>query len=262
MRDEDGFYKALNNDYGVQKDWIKWVESYDQLVPCNCPTNDNCIVCPPGSSYLYGHISYNFPRRKDEDEIDVPNPKSVIEASVPNITSLSSTMLTSYFDMRTFTLDADYGDVATAFSMPVFMLEEATEQMQAIKKIGAEVKEAEKKQLIMGILTIVFMVIPFAGEAAAALGGVAAIARIGLIIGEAGNAALTIADIIDDPASAPIAIAGLLLGAGAAGRPTRRIFKEAADARRGMSAGTLKLFSQSFQRKDGIVQNIVSKCAA
>lgn len=191
----------------------------------------------------------------------MPNPKSVIEASVPNITSLSSTMLTSYFDMRTFTVDADYGDVATALSMPVFMLEEATEQMQAIKKIGAEVKEAEKKQLIMGILTIVFMVIPFAGEAAAALGGVAAIARIGLIIGEAGKA-LTIADIIDDPASAPIAIAGLLLGAGAAGRPTRRIFKEAADARRGMSAGTLKLFSQSFQRKDGIVQNIVSKCAA
>lgn len=237
------------------------MESYDQLVPCNCPTNDNCIVCPPSSSYLYGHISYNFPRRKDEDEIDVPNPKSVIEASVPNITSLSSTMLTSYFDMRTFTVDADYGDVATALSMPVFMLEEATEQMQAIKKIGAEVKEAEKKQLIMGILTIVFMVIPFAGEAAAALGGVAAIARIGLIIGEAGNAALTIADIVDDPASAPIAIAGLLLGAGAAGRPTRRIFNEAADARRGMSAGTLKLFSQSFQRKDGIVQNIVSKCA-
>jgi len=116
----------------------------------------------------------------------------------------------------------------------------------------------------MGILTIIFMVIPFVGKATAALGGAAAaaIARIGLTISEAGNAALTIAGIVDDPSSAPLAIAGLLIRAGAAGLSTRKIFKEAADARRGISASTLKLLSPSFQRKDGIVQNIVRKCAA
>jgi hypothetical protein len=146
--------------------------------------------------------------------------------------------------------------------MPVFMLQDATEQMKTIKKIGAEVEAAEKKQLIMGILTIVFMVIPFAGDAAAALGGAAAIARMALVIGEAGNAALSIADMIDDPSSAPFAIVGLLLGAGAAGRPTRSAFKQAADARRALSADKLMLFSDTFRRKDSIVQNIVKRCAA
>ncbi|EAU33975.1 conserved hypothetical protein [Aspergillus terreus NIH2624] len=261
MRDEDGFYKDLLADYGIQKDWIQWKGSVQKVLPCNCPqVGENCLMCSPGVQY--GEIYYNYPCRKDnDDDIAVPNPKTIIDSSIPNITSLSSVMLSSYFDMRTFTLDADYGDVATSFSMPVFMLQDATEQMKTIKKIGAEVEAAEKKQLIMGILTIVFMVIPFAGDAAAALGGAAAIARMALVIGEAGNAALSIADMIDDPSSAPFAIVGLLLGAGTAGRPTRSAFKQAADARRALSADKLMLFSDTFRRKDSIVQNIVKRCA-
>ncbi|RDW93972.1 uncharacterized protein DSM5745_01294 [Aspergillus mulundensis] len=261
MRDEDGFYKALNNDYGIQEDWLDWKETYEQRQPCTCPDikHPNCQMCRD----RYTEVYYNWPRRKDnDDDIDVPNPKTVVDGAIPNITSLSSTMLSSYFDMRTFSLDADYGDVATSFSMPVFMMQDATEQMKTIKKIGAEVEAAEKKQLIMGILTIVFMVIPFAGEATAAIGGAAAIARMALVVGEAGNAALTIADIVEDPSSAPFAIAGLLLGAGAAGRPTRRVFREAADARRALSAEKLSMFSDAFRHKDTIVQNIVKRCAA
>ncbi|KAK1146884.1 hypothetical protein N8T08_002210 [Aspergillus melleus] len=262
MRDEDGFYKALLADYGIQKDWIQWKETVKVLPPCTCPDpSQHCEIC--NDPNRYAETYYNYPRRKDsDDDIDVPNPKTVIEASIPDVTSLSSTMLSSYFDMRTFTLDADYGDVATSFSMPVFMLQDATEQMKVVRRIGAKVEAAEKKKLIMGILTIVFMIIPFAGEAAAAIGGATAIARMALVVGEAGNAALSIADIIDDPASAPFAIAGLLLGAGAAGRPTRRVFRLAADARRGMSAEKFMAFSTAFRHKDSIVQNIVKRCAA
>lgn len=262
MRDEDGFYKALLADYGIQKDWIQWEKRIERVKPCICPEpGQYCDICH--SPNRYGMVNYNFPRRKDsDDDIDVPNPKTVIEASIPDLASLSTTMLSSYFDMRTFTLDADYGDVATSFSMPVFMLQDATEQMKMIRKIGAKVEAAEKKKFIMGILTIVFMIIPFAGEAAAAIGGAAAIARMALVVGEAGNAALSIADIIEDPSSAPFAIAGLLLGAGAAGRPTRRAFREAAEARRGLSAEKLMAFSDTFRHKDSIVQSIVRKCAA
>ncbi|CAG8898521.1 unnamed protein product [Penicillium egyptiacum] len=261
MRDEDGFYKALSDEYGIQKDWIKWVKSHEILQPCTCPIpGDPCLMCSPGM--LSGELYYNYPRRKDDDDIDVPNPKKVVDAAIPNITSLSTTMLSTYFEMRTFTLDADYGDVATSFSMPVFMMQDATESMKTIKKIGAEAEEKQKNKLIMMILTIVFAVIPFAGEAAAAIGGVAAIARVALVIGEAGNAALTVADIVNDPASAPFAIAGLLVGAGAAGRPSRKMFSEAAGARKALSADKLKLFSESFQHKDRIVQKIVKKCLA
>lgn len=262
MRDEDGFYKALLADYGIQKDWIQWKESVYLPQPCGCPFNDpNCQKCQAGQ--LWEELYFNYPQRKDsDDDIDVPNPKTVIESSIPDIKSLSTPMLSTYFDMRTFTLDADYGDVATSFSIPVLMLQDATEQMKVVREIGEKVEATEKRNLIMGILTIVFMVIPFAGEAAAAVSSVTAIARMALVIGEAGNAALSIAEIVEDPLSAPFAIAGLLVGAGAAGRPTRTAFREAAAARRGMSAEKLMAFSDTFRHKDSIVQNIVKRCAA
>lgn len=74
--------------------------------------------------------------------------------------------------------------------------------------------------------------IPFAGEATAAAAGVAAIARIALVVGEAGNAAVTVAEIVENPESAPFATAGLLVGAaGLRGGSSRQIFPNVASAR-------------------------------
>ncbi|GFF46216.1 hypothetical protein IFM58399_07743 [Aspergillus lentulus] len=89
--------------------------------------------------------------------------------------------------------DGSATDAVVAYSMPVLQLAEAISSMRDIKDIGEKVKEETKKDLIFKILSIVFMVIPFVGEALGPLIGSAAVARIALLIGEAGNGALTVA---------------------------------------------------------------------
>jgi chitinase len=147
--------------------------------------------------------------------------------------------------------------------MPVFMLQEAVASMKSIKDIGQKAHGEMKKHLILMILNIVLMVLPFAGEALGAIfGGAAAVARIALIISEAGNTALTVEDIISDPQSAPFAILGLLAGLGgrAAGKADRDLLSEAATARRSLKEGDLAKFSDSFRHSDGLTQQILKTC--
>lgn len=259
MRDEDGFYNALLADYGIEKDRVKWVDHSSYVFPCACPGGvpTNCADGQMSSGFHWS----NYPRKVDDDsKIDVANPKSVVDAAIPNTDDLAYVMLDTYLRMRVRALDAEDVDVTTAFSMPVFMLQDAADQMETIKEIGADVKEGKKRELIMNILMIVFAVIPFAGKAAAAFGGASLITRGALIIGEAGTIALSIVDIVDNPASAPFAILGVLGSAAAvrAAGGTRKAFSEAAEARRALGADQIKLFGSEFARKDRLVQNILN----
>jgi hypothetical protein len=61
-----------------------------------------------------------------------------------------------------------------------------------------------------------------------ASGSVVMIGRVALLIGEAGNAALTVYNIVEDPLSVPFAILGLVVSPlSVTGRSSRVVFKEA-----------------------------------
>ncbi|KAH7080580.1 hypothetical protein BKA63DRAFT_591192 [Paraphoma chrysanthemicola] len=259
MRDEAGFYKALLEKTGIQKEWITF-KDHAINDPCVCPQPNlpQCASC--GNNY---YMRKNFPRRiNDKSKIQVDNPKKIIDEAIPNMAELTGIGIATYFEMRMGGLDADDADIGTALSMPLFMLQDASESIKNIKEIGEEQKETKTRNLVIMILSIVFAVIPFAGAAASALGGAARIAQTALIVGEAGNVALTIVEVVNDPLSAPFAILGLLLGAGGIrAKGPRTAFKDAADARRALDANDgLKLFSSEFKRKDTLVQNIIKAC--
>ncbi|KAI1368185.1 hypothetical protein F5Y08DRAFT_347581 [Xylaria arbuscula] len=263
MRDENGFYDALLSETGIKKNWIRWAEKDALLDPCT-PCPGGLPTCPGqascGSNY---YLRKNFPKRiDDKSKIDVDNPKELVDMAIPSTEDLIAVMVGTYATMRTDVEEADEDDIVTSFSLPIFMLQDASESIKMIKKIGEEQKEAHTRDLVLGILSIVFAIIPFVGEAAVALGGAAKIASVALIIGEGGNAALSIVDIVNNPESAPFAILGLLVGAAGlrAGKPPKEVFKNAADARRALSGSALKSFSEEFQRKDRLVQNIVKTC--
>ncbi|EFQ99545.1 killer toxin alpha/beta [Nannizzia gypsea CBS 118893] len=263
MRDEKGFYKALNEKYAIEKDWVKfelYIKGDPTCIPNNCPVPPNCPPCPDNTLYYY-----DFPRRiDDKSKIKIANPKELVDKAVPSTEDLANLMMETYMQMRFNILDAEEADVVSAFSMPVFMLENAVEYIKKIKEIGKKAEEkaaAKKRELILGILSIVFAVIPFVGEAAAALGGAATIARAAFIIGEAGNAALSIVDIVDSPESAPFAVLGFLVGAaGVRAKGPRKAFGDAAAVRKGLNGGDLKKFGDAFVKNDGFVQNIIKKC--
>jgi hypothetical protein len=205
----------------------------------------------------------NWPKRiSDKSKIQVDNPKKIIDEAIPSTDQLIGVALGTYAAMRNDVMDAEEADIVTAFSLPIFMLEDATDSIKTIKDIGEEMKKTHTKNLIMGILSIVLLIIPFAGEAAVALGGAAMIARGALIVGEVGNAAMSIVDIVDNPSSAPFAILGMLVGAAGlrGGKAPRGAFKDAADARRALNTDAMAAFSAELRRKDGLVQGIVKAC--
>ncbi|KAJ5167058.1 uncharacterized protein N7482_005839 [Penicillium canariense] len=259
LKDADGFYAAVETDLGISKDWIKFGESHE-LDSC-APDNSGL----PGGKKPCRKIYFkrkNFPVQSDN--VDVANPKNVIQSASTNITELQLTMLGGYalLAMRSYDPSGDSNDVLTASAMPVFMVQEAVKSMARIKDIGAQAKAQAKKDLILEILNIVLLVIPVVGEAAGALfGGAAMIARIATLIGEAGNAAMGIESIVQDPLSAPFVIMGYLVGTGgSSAKSESELWGSAAKARSAMKAADLRKFSADFQHSDSLVQAIVSKC--
>ncbi|KAI8235446.1 Killer toxin subunits alpha/beta [Colletotrichum sp. SAR 10_96] len=261
MRDETGFYDALASKAGIQREWITWRDMDAINDPCVCPPTQPGI-CTVDCTMNY-YMRKNWPKRvSDKDKIEIENPKSIIEEAIPSTDVLIGTIVGTYIEMRMDVLDADEADVLTAFSMPLLMMQDASNSIKEIKDIGKEQKETKTRELVLGILSIVFAVIPFAGQAASALGGAARLASMALIIGEAGNAAISIVDIVKDPNSAPFAILGMLVGAAGmrGGKPPREAFAEAGKARRALTPKMMESFSPEFRRKDGLVQNVVKTC--
>ncbi|RGP66617.1 killer toxin alpha beta [Fusarium longipes] len=262
LRDKDGFYKALLDETGIEEDWVEWVKMDAQPDPCSCIRPNICT--PPGCQHGNNYEMRNnwLKRIKDKGKIHVSNPKKILDEAIPSTDDLITIAVATFMNMRLGRLDADPADVVTSFSMPIFMMQDASESIKEIKKIGEDMKDTKTKQLIMDILTIIFTVIPFAGAATSALGGAAMIARAALIVGEAGNIALSIVEIVDNPASAPFAVLGILIGASGlrGGMSPRKAFKEAADARGALTPEKMKAFSQAFRDKDALVQNVIKSC--
>uniref|UniRef100_A0A0P0BVC1 chitinase n=1 Tax=Hypocrella siamensis TaxID=696354 RepID=A0A0P0BVC1_9HYPO len=263
MRDEEGFYKALLENTGISKDWITWRDHaiHDPCLHACPPSFPGCSIHAIQCSKNY-YMRKNFPRRiNDKDAIHVENPKKIVDDAIPNMGELVMVAISSYLEMTLGLSDADDADIIEALSMPLFMLEEASRSIVEIKKIGKEHKEEKTKELVMMILNIVFAAIPFVGQAGTALGAAASIARAALIVGELGNIAISVVEIIDNPESAPFAILGVLLGAGGLrSRTPKSAFKEAVKARRALSPADLKRFSPEFRRRDGVVQGILWQC--
>ncbi|KAF2664287.1 glycoside hydrolase [Microthyrium microscopicum] len=260
LNDANGFYDAISKDLGMPKDWVKFGDVNDGYT---CALNPESR--PGGGSQpcqKLQHLRHSFPQKSDK--VDVPNPKDIIQKVMPNITDLQIGILAVSTDLGMSVLQGDEKDAVTGVSMPILMLQEAVASMKNIKDIGQKVHDEKKKQLILMILSIVLMVLPFAGEAlGAAFGGAVAVSRIALVIDQAGNAALTIEDIVSDPESAPFAIIGLLAGIGGGGKVAKLdedILTEASAARRGLKDSDLAKFPQSFRRNDDLVQKILKTC--
>ncbi|EEP79268.1 conserved hypothetical protein [Uncinocarpus reesii 1704] len=270
--DKKGFFDALAAEVGIDESWVRFG---DQSSTYTCePQNPGGIPTRPGGGNLpchkLFHTKLNYPQKAADDDIHVGNPKKLIEASMGNITILRDSLLASYLSVALSFYDDGPNDTSptdavVAYSMPILQLTEAISSMKDIKEIGEKAKEQAKKDLIFKILTVIFMVIPFVGSALGPLiGSTAAIARIALLIGEGGSVALTVAEIIQVPASAPFAILGLIAGVGGG---TSKLTKaeamvEASKARSLLKSSDLAKFPKRFRERDALVQKVVKSLCA
>ncbi|KAK1969246.1 hypothetical protein LY78DRAFT_726210 [Colletotrichum sublineola] len=261
LRDSDGFYAAVLDKLGIERDWIAF-GSIELPSTCRDAGSDRPVGHGVRPCLKLTHKKTNAPMAVSKDKITVANPKEIIDAAMPNITMLANSLMVAQIDLTLNTNEADSGDIVTAASMPIFMLEQVIRSMNNIKEIGTEIVEENKKNPILEILSIVLIAIPFLGEAGGALfGGVAMISRIAALLDIAGSAGLTAYDIVKDPSSAPFAILGLLVGRFGGGfRSEKEAFGEAAKVRKGLSASDIAKFGEDFVAKDSKVQKIVNGC--
>jgi chitinase len=172
-------------------------------------------------------------------DYEIPDPKDIVEQAIDNTGNLAVAISARTMDISLGQWMGSSADVVQSLAVPVFMVQNAVEGMEDAKELGEEAeKEAAKK-------------------VAAIAAGLVQVARLIAIAGIAGNAALGIQDIVENPEMAPLAILGMLTG----GRlKSPKEFKDAAAFRRAMTGNNIASLGESFAKQDGMIQKIVKTC--
>jgi hypothetical protein len=215
MKDKAKWEAHLESE-GILPEWLHYTLRHDAQGQDTCDTNSICI-----NKNLY---YYGYPTPIDSGKINVPDPKEIITLARANMENI-----TDSFDDVTIAIGLEdwqggYDHAVEIMAVPVFMLEDAVASMKSVKDVGQDWKEAKEKELMFNIIEGVLFLLGFLGPVAGAMGRVgAAIGRLASFIEGAGATGLAIYSIVEDPASAPLAIFGLLLGelGGGAGRGRR-----------------------------------------
>jgi glucan 1,3-beta-glucosidase len=230
LNDEDGFFNALESQYGIERDWVKFDT---QFLP---------VVCPQGASCFGQGIYYlNYPMASDK--INVANPKDTVTAALANMPATQDSIAAREADIMGGQWIGSTNDIVSVVSMPVMMLQQAIDSMNNAKALAKTQKAEDKKNLIIEILSAVLIFIPFLDDIAPAA---LAAARIGTLIGDAGSLAITIQEVVSDPSSAPLAILGVLGAAGATLSDASNMAR-LASARRGISDGEIEGLGSKFK---------------
>jgi glucan 1,3-beta-glucosidase len=175
----------------------------------------------------------------------------VVTAALPNINTLSNTLLARQMDVNLGNWNGPSDDLLQTMSMPVFMIQNAIASMATVKEIGDQEAAEKKRDLILEILGVVFIFIPFLDDLTPEL---EALDGVFQTVAAAGNVALGIQSIVSNPASAPMEILGLLGGAGVR---TEDEFASMAAARRSLSEDDLESLGSDFEKSDTELQKSI-----
>jgi hypothetical protein len=134
-------------------------------------------------------------------------------------------------------------------------MEEAVKNMDKIVEKAGEIKEAERKELILNFISGLLFFVPFVGSAVGSV-GLSSLRSILSLIGAAGETGLLVYGIVEDPDSALMAVLGLLAGAGVG----RGGFRDAADARRSMSSTEMNSLGPIKSKLDMVSNLQGSRC--
>jgi hypothetical protein len=219
-----GFQKAILDEYGIDSSWVHfgdWTARYHGGCGGGNPNSAGCGA-------LFNTVWTGFPLA---DAINVNDPKSLIESSYGKMQAFSADLGTQTFWSEWGVQDATIGDLVDAAAIPVLLTQSAVYYMGEVVEAADEISEQERKDMILNFIMGFLMLLPGVG-AVAGSAGMLALRSIIRLLGNIGDAALAVYDIVDQPENAVSTIFLLLLGAG--GRSSRS-FTLSADKRRGMT---------------------------
>ena len=133
--------------------------------------------------------------------------------------------------------------------------EEAEKEKKALRK--RDKKKQQREEMILNFIKGILFFIPAAGSAAGAA-GLRAVRSMLRLIGTIGEASMFVCDVVENPDNAFITISRYLARAGVG----RSGFKNAANARRGMSSKEYKSLGNVKVRLDKLTSIRGSSCKA
>ncbi|KAH8901597.1 glycoside hydrolase [Thozetella sp. PMI_491] len=198
----DQFWADLYDSTGISQDNI----AFKDINHSSCQDGVSQQECRD-----MGEWDIGIPAPQGYDKSDVLNPKDTVSKAYGNLQNLLNGDLdTVIAQVADNTYGGSPADLVDALSLPIFMISDAIDGMNQVVKIADEIEKEKMEAIIFGFLTAIFFFIPVAGEIAGEVFGLAGIARIAALIGAAGNSAMDIYTIVDDPDNAPLAIFDLI----------------------------------------------------
>jgi hypothetical protein len=249
LTNSDAFFSQISDQYGISKDWVSFGDYMVHLANCaNAGTRVNeCIKSE--STYWHGYPNI------DPAKLVIPNPKDVIGGAYDRTkTLLDSSIKARKYAPYDFTISRN-SDIVDGLAMPSLLMSEAVANMKNVVETADKVIEQERKEAIADFLAAIFMIIPFVGEAAGALGG-ATMRSIILMAGELGNVGYTVYSLVENPSDALGTIFGFLLGGGVSRQP----FRDAAAARRGFSGSDFDKLPPRVKTDLGSISSLRQAC--
>ena len=247
LLNESGFYNLMQSKYSISRSWISFGEIVRTIRP-NCRHQDigDCI----------GNAVYHFKNTPVvAPNINIPNPKDIITASLPAIGKLQNNLLVTQIDMNTGAWNSSTDDPLQAYSIPAFLLDQSVQSMKDAKAKGQQQAKEDKIKLITEILGGIFAILPFLDELAPEL---VAIEGLATFVANLGNVALAIQDIVSDPSNALMDILFVMLGAG--GKSADNIGKVAQTIQQ-LNDAVLADMGNSFKANDDSMKAaIAEKC--
>ncbi|KAL6901286.1 hypothetical protein GGI43DRAFT_383617 [Trichoderma evansii] len=149
LENEDSFYKAIYDDYGIEKDWIEFGNTHVYLKN-GCQYSDDINKCA-------------------NDDVKVSNPKDIIGDTDDKSRDLLS-RLNVLITMADYDGLEDPADLVDAAMLPALSINSAVSSMGEDTKQAEEIKKAERQEMILSFITGVLFFIPFVGSAAGAAG--------------------------------------------------------------------------------------------
>jgi hypothetical protein len=188
----------------------------------------------------------NFPVTNN-DKIQIYNPKKLIGDSYDK----AAAMLARFRTVQRFGLYDELtlpSDLVDATSLPAFTAEEAIASIQKVVERADEIIKRELEDFTVSFITGLLFFIPIVGEAAgAALTSARTLLRL---VGAAGDVALSVYAVVENPENASMEVFMALAGAGVG----RAGFQKAASARRSLTAKEYKSLGEVKTKLDKVTE--------
>jgi chitinase len=200
--EKEGFCTMLDADYQFDCTLISYPET-------TISEND---FCNPRTGFCTTHDKTSWYPVYDK-EFEVPDPSESITKSLDMYRDYSNWLSSVSASTQIGQFEESEGDVVDASVITVLSVQAAADAMETVSEEGEEAIEERKKETIVAFVTAFLLLVPGVGEAAGAALAVARLGRLAAVVDVAGNSALGIYSIAEDPDNAPGEVVALIFGA-------------------------------------------------